>query len=61
MKAREQRYIMMPIVPIIQSGELVVRISAYGPMKIDTEEVTITVRVRFLPSYHHYIYISIIF
>ncbi|ELT94762.1 hypothetical protein CAPTEDRAFT_205314 [Capitella teleta] len=44
MKAGEKRYVMMPIVPLIESGQLEVRISAYGPLKIDTEVVTIDVK-----------------
>ena len=53
MTAGEQRYVMMPIVPIIEKGTLKVRVSAYGPMKTDTEEIEIEVIVSQVVCYHH--------
>lgn len=45
MKAGEVRYLLLPIVPVIEIGFLNVKISAYGPVRHDLEEIKIEVVV----------------
>ncbi len=45
MPAGDSRYIMFPVCPIIEQGEIVVTISAFSAVNRDTEECVIEVGV----------------
>ena len=51
LESGEQRYIHIPVLPLVESGELTVRVTAFSILDIDTEEKTITTRVPYI-GYH---------
>ena len=45
LEAGNQKYIHFPVLPIIESGEIEVKITAYSPVDKDMEQIKIQVSV----------------
>ena len=47
LRAGENKWIYFPVVPIIETGEITIKFTAYSFLRIDTEEVTVEIVVRY--------------
>ena len=45
LESGEQRYLYMPVLPLVPEGELVIKVTAFSILDIDTEERVLATRV----------------
>ena len=45
LESGEQRYLYMPVLPLVPEGELIIKVTAFSILDIDTEERVLATRV----------------